>query len=118
MAENKTYRDAIQQISDVSNTNTQRTRIFHLLIDARGGWVPLPEILACAAQYNARILELRRMGFSVENRTERVDGVRHSWFRLVSWLAPLPKLEPAKPIAALPASDDWHERQHGPRPGA
>ena len=51
--------------------------------------------MACAAQYNARVFELRRLGFNVENRTECVDGVRHSWFRLVnSPAAPAP--EPAK----------------------
>lgn len=67
---------------EVSGAKTQRARILRLLIDARGAWVPLPEIMACAAQYNARILELRRLGFDIENRTEIVDGVRHSWFRL------------------------------------
>jgi hypothetical protein len=55
------------------------------LIDACGGWVPLPDILALGiALYNARIFELRRLGFFIENRTEEIDGVRHSWFRLVS----------------------------------
>lgn len=74
---------------------TQRTRILRLLIDACGAWVPSPKIMAFAAQYSARILELLWMGFSVENRTERVDGARHSWFRLVS--SPAPKPEPTKP---------------------
>jgi hypothetical protein len=63
---------------------TQRGRILKLLIEARGGWVPLPEISACAAQYNARIFEIRRLGFRIENRTREVAGVRHSSFRLVS----------------------------------
>jgi hypothetical protein len=53
-----------------------------MLIEARGKWIPLPEIAACAAQYNARIFELRRLGFAIENRTKEIDGVRHSWFRL------------------------------------
>jgi hypothetical protein len=64
--------------------NNQRTPILRILIAARGGWVPLPEIMACAAQYNARIHELRRRGFPIESRVERIDGVTHSWFRLVS----------------------------------
>ena len=68
-----------------SNRKTQRDRILRLLIEARGGWVPLPDILALGcAQYNARIFELRRLNFSIENRSE-IDaetGARHSWFRL------------------------------------
>ncbi len=62
--------------------NRQCSQILSVL--ARGGWVPLPEITNCAAQYNARIFELRRLGFRIENRTRKVNGQRHSWFRLVS----------------------------------
>jgi hypothetical protein len=95
--------------------------ILHLLIQARGAWVPLPEMMACAAQYNARVLELRRLGFNIENKTERVNSSRHSWFRLVAPpVAPAstPKPEPAKPKPAdIPDSSDWYERQTGtPRP--
>ena len=64
------------------NSSTQRARILRLLIEAKGGWVPLPEIAECAAQYNARIFELRRLNFPIENRTKEINGVRHSWFRL------------------------------------
>ena len=64
---------------------TQRAAILRLLVDAKGGWVALPDVLALGiAQYNARILELRRLGFVIENKTERVHGARHSWFRLVN----------------------------------
>jgi hypothetical protein len=61
---------------------TQRGEILGLLIAARGDWVPLPRIADCAAQYNARIFELRRLGFCIKNRTQGVNGARHSWFRL------------------------------------
>jgi hypothetical protein len=54
------------------------------LIEARGREVPLPEIAACACQYGARIFSLRKRGFVILNRTEERDGVRHSFFRLVS----------------------------------
>ena len=67
-----------------SGRSTQRAAILHLLIAARGEWVPLPQISACAAQYNARIYELRRLGFRIVNKKKDVDGVRHSWFRLAS----------------------------------
>jgi hypothetical protein len=66
---------------------SQAAAVLRVLIDAHGSWVPLPEILKLGvAQYNARILELRRLGFTIENRTERVAGARqrHSWFRLLN----------------------------------
>jgi hypothetical protein len=117
MPERTTYRDAIQESSDAPKAKTQSARILRLLIAARGGWVSLPEIMACSAQYNARVLELRRLGFNIENRTERVDGIRHSWFRLLTSPAP-PAPEPIKE-KSVPAdsaasnSDDWYERQTG-----
>jgi hypothetical protein len=66
-----------------SSRATQRGRILELLIAAYGDWISLPKIMECAAQYNARIHELRRGGFQIENNTKKVNGVRHSWFRLV-----------------------------------
>jgi hypothetical protein len=96
---------------DTAGRKTQRAAILRLLIDARGDWVPLPDILACAAQYNARIFELRRLGFSIENRTEEIDGVRHSWFRLVnSPVLERPRSEDPKPVAH---STDWYTRTTG-----
>ena len=61
----------------------QRDRILQVLIEAHRGWVPLPHIIPLAAQYNARIHELRRLGFVIQNKTQVVSGVRRSWFRLV-----------------------------------
>jgi hypothetical protein len=62
---------------------TQRAAILRILLEAKGAWVPLPRITACAAQYNARIFELRRLGWIIENRAEtQPDGERHTWFRL------------------------------------
>lgn len=65
-----------------NQTKTQREKILALLAKARGQWIPLPQLMACAAQYNSRIFELRRLGFDIENKTETIDGERHSWFRL------------------------------------
>ena len=88
-----------------SQSKTQSAAILHVLISARGSWVPLPEILALGiAQYNARIFELRRLGFDIENRTERIDGVRHSWFRLVC----SPAVETPRPEPLEPA---WKDRR-------
>jgi biotin operon repressor len=63
---------------------SQRERILELLSAARGNWVSLPQVQACAAQYNARVFELRRLGYRIENKIREADGVRRSWFRLQS----------------------------------
>jgi hypothetical protein len=75
--------------------NTQRGRILRVLLEARGGWVPSPEIAACAQQYGARVYELRRLNFGIKNRTEELNGTRLSWFRLVS--SPAQASSPATP---------------------
>ena len=88
------------------NAKTQRGEILALLVKARGEWVPLPDVLALGcAQYNARIFELRRVGFNIENRTETVDGERHSWFRLLPSTSGKPEPE------AVPESDFMRRRR-------
>jgi hypothetical protein len=82
--------------------STQRSAILGVLTSAPGDWVPLPRITDCAAQYNARIYELRRLGFRIVNRTEDFDGVRHSWFRLESYPASAAAAPPAIPTETLP----------------
>ena len=62
---------------------SQRDRILRLLQSRAGQWVPLYEITPLAAQYNTRIKELRDRGHTIDNHTRHVDGVVHSWFRLV-----------------------------------
>jgi hypothetical protein len=66
------------------SSRTQCGRILGRLIAAHGAEVPLCEISSLAAQYNARIWSLRKIGFKIVNRTEERDGVRRSWFRLIS----------------------------------
>ena len=80
--ENTAVRNAI---ATLVHRSTQSAALLRLLIDAHGSWVPLPQILALGiAQYGSRIFELRRLGFVIENKTERINGARHSWFRLVN----------------------------------
>jgi hypothetical protein len=79
---------------------TQRGEILELLIAASGDWVPLPKITDCAAQYNARIFELRRLGFRIANRTRLVSGTKHSWFRLEPQPAPCASPEARKSVQA------------------
>ncbi len=85
------------------NAKSQRATILHLLREVRGRWLPSPEIAACAQQYNARLLELRRLSFCIENRTETDPdtGVRRSWFRLVSSSSSkLPQTKPRLPTGS------------------
>lgn len=92
----------------MSDRKTQREAILGLLVSARGGWIELPEIMRLAAQYGARIFELRRLGFKIENKVSDIGGVRHSWFRLI----PCAVRETSKRDAAAPAVQglllDWH----------
>jgi hypothetical protein len=84
----------------------QRERILALLRSARGAWIPLLDILALdIAQYNARIFELRKRGLSIENRIKTINGVRHSWFRLVD----SPASETPKPQAPK-RGPEWKDR--------
>jgi hypothetical protein len=100
----------------VSARKTQRDRILGLLVLARGGWVGLPEIAACACQYGARLWELRKLGFAIENKIRNVGGVRHSWFRLIpsqqAKAIPSAFRETSTPGPGAPAVQelllDWH----------
>lgn len=93
-----------------NSSKTQRSRILRLLIEAHGAWVPLPDILALGiAQYGARILELRRTGFNIENRTEHIDGARHSWFRLVASQSAESQPKSRFPESSQP-EPEWKER--------
>ena len=61
---------------------TQRERLKLLFELRRNQKVYLPEIIRRLgiAQYNARILELRREGMNIESGGEIVNGQRHTWF--------------------------------------
>lgn len=62
---------------------TQRDRLREVLLAARGDWIPLPQILELKiSQFGARLLELRRLGYRIVNRTENVNGKKCSWYRL------------------------------------
>jgi hypothetical protein len=88
-----------------ASARNQRECILRALVDAQGDWVPLPQIAALAQQYNARVYELRRSGFCIENKSEtnEATGERHSWFRLINSVG----------ITAPPPSrhaQDWKDR--------
>jgi hypothetical protein len=86
--------------SQADSRQTQRGRILALLVTARGGWVALPAL--GVAQYNSRVLELRRLGFRIENRRE----AKRSWFRLVAGPSlPTPAPAPVFPPASTPDTE-------------
>lgn len=117
----------------MGQSSTQREKIKEYFWDRFGQWVPLPELLPFAAQYNARICELRRelrpKGYWIFNRTERQsDGTIHSWFRLDYRAAiDATPTKPQKPALDHPedkkktdrhANADWFEREFGKRPAS
>ena len=97
---------------DPDSHSTQRSRILALLIQACDAWVPLPEILALGiAQYNARIFELRRLGFQILNRRQRQGGQLHTFFRLVP--GPVPPAH-SDLTTVDPASSGRTSHNHNP----
>lgn len=61
----------------------QCARLLAFFQKRAGEWIPLPEILNLhMSQFGARIFQLRRRGYQIENKMETVDGQRHSWYRL------------------------------------
>ncbi len=76
-------KDLVRQALEApSERRSQDVRILKLLIDAHGAEVPLPNIMRCAAQYNACIHGLRKAGFRILQRSENCNGILHSWYRL------------------------------------
>jgi hypothetical protein len=76
-------KDLVRQALEApTERRTQDVRILKLLIQAHGSDVPLPIIMRCAAQYNRCIHDLRTAGFRIVHRSEKRDGVLHSWYRL------------------------------------
>ena len=62
---------------------SQAERILKLLQERAGEWIPVYELAGITLQYSARVYTLRQMGHRIENKTERIRGAVHSWFRLV-----------------------------------
>ena len=56
----------------MTNRKSQRTRVLELLQERRGQWVPLPELVKISCQYGARVMELRRAGYTISLIRKRV----------------------------------------------
>jgi hypothetical protein len=63
--------------------SSQKARIAWKLHAAYPNWVPAPSLAAVSLQYSARIFELRREGWQIDNKVEvQPDGTKHGFFRL------------------------------------
>ena len=96
--------------SKVKQRQTQRDRIFRLLQSRAGQWIPSYELAAIALQYGARVLELRRIGHTIENKAQHVNGQVHGAFRLVPSNGQA-KLFDAAPEARPRTREHWLEAQ-------
>ena len=52
----------------MTDRGTQRGRILRLLKENSNQWVPSYRLAEIALQYGARVLELRRAGYTIENK--------------------------------------------------
>jgi hypothetical protein len=112
-------RDAtdLPQEAASSNFKTQRQHILDLLMAAEGAEVPLADIMACAAQYNRCIHDLRKGGYKIVNRAETRNGVRHSWYRLESSPVDLtPRTPPPEPAPSRKKSGRVDQPSTSPPP--
>jgi hypothetical protein len=87
--------------SGVTRKKNQRDAILRILILARGTWVPLSAIAACAHFWGPRIFELKQLGFRIESKGL---GEPDSWFRLESRPTGKNESGDAKPGADLNSS--------------
>ena len=67
-----------------SQRNSQSKRALDRLIAARGAWVSALDIQKVAGlQYSRAVHTIRhKWGYPIENKTERVNGMIHGYFRL------------------------------------
>jgi Helix-turn-helix domain len=88
---------------------TRGEKLLALLRAHKHKRVPLPEIMqAAGAQFGARILELRRRGFLIENLMERTaDGQTHSWYILQSEPGETPLFPELPQRYADPEEGSW-----------
>ena len=63
---------------------TQKEKIKALFLSHQNKEIPCFVLANIALQYGARILELRREGMNIINRTQAVNGQKHSWFKYVT----------------------------------
>lgn len=68
----------------MSTTLTQADKVLDCLQANLGEWVAMPRLADVSGSYviHSRISELRDRGCNIRNKTERVNGQTHSFYRL------------------------------------
>ena len=74
-------------------TQSQARKMLFLLMANAGQWVPMPLLARKAGSLSpaTRISDLRKEGYSIENKTEEKRGVKRSFHRLNATMANLAK---------------------------
>lgn len=92
--------------------STQRNQILALLVEARGDWVPAPELARLALQFQTRIKEIRdQLGLKIENQIQRQGRKQLSRYRLVLTESTSPP-RPTGRTAALNATRSARVPEH------
>ena len=67
----------------MTDRGTQRSRVLRLLQESSNQWVPSYRLAEIALQYGARVYELRKQGYKIDNKMQDVNGKTYGAFRLV-----------------------------------
>jgi hypothetical protein len=64
---------------------TQADKILARLLLTPNQWVPMPELVELSRAYavHSRISDLRKRGHLIGHKNEHVDGLCHSFYRIV-----------------------------------
>jgi len=70
----------------MSETLTQADKVLDCLQANLGEWVAMPRLADVSGSYviHSRVAELRNRGCNIRNKTETVNGVRFSYYMLIS----------------------------------
>ena len=93
----------------MTDRGTQRSRVLRLLQESSNQWVPSYRLAEIALQYGARVYELRKQGYKIDNKMQEVNGQTHGAFRLVVPAASQARLFEAP--EARPQQGHWLEAQ-------
>ena len=64
---------------------SQADKILERLLQTPGEWVPMPELYQVSGAFavHSRVSDLRKRHFKIEQQNVLMNGVQHSYYRLV-----------------------------------
>ena len=73
--------------------HSQARKMLAILLGNAGEWVPMPLLARKAGSLSpaTRISDLRKRGYSIDNKTEEKRGVKRSFYRINATMANLAK---------------------------